>query len=221
MARPGRPARNPAASPDEPPADAGTLAGTLAGALAIAPLTPDRWPDVERLFGPRGACGGCWCMAWRLSRAEWERQKGEANRAAFRRVVEGGPPPGVLAYAGQAPVGWCAVAPRDAYSHLERSRVLRRVDATPVWSVSCLFVAKPYRRRGVSVALLRAAAELARAQGAVVVEGYPVDAASGTMPDPFAWTGTVSAFRAAGFVEVARGSPTRPIMRRLLSGGRG
>jgi GNAT superfamily N-acetyltransferase len=187
------------------------------GALTFAPLTADRWSDVERLFGERGACGGCWCMAWRLPRARWEQQKGDANRAAFRRVVEEGPLPGILAYSGGQPVGWCAVAPREAYLHLERSRVLRRIDPAPVWSVSCVFVAKPYRRSGVSVAMLRAAAEFARAQGAGILEGYPVEPYSRAMPDPFAWTGTVSAFRAAGFVEVARGSPKRPIMRCALS----
>ena len=149
----------------------------------------------------------------RLPAAQWERQKGAANRAAFRRVVDEGPPPGVLAYADGAPVGWCAVAPREVYVRLERSRSLRRIDAEPVWSISCLFVARPQRRTGVSVALLRAAVEFARGQGARIVEGYPVEPRTDSMPDVFAWTGTASAFRAAGFVEAARGSPSRPIMR--------
>jgi GNAT superfamily N-acetyltransferase len=181
--------------------------------LEFEPLTPERWPDVVKLFGPRGACAGCWCMVWRRPRAEWERGKGSGNRAAFRRVVRTGPPPGVLAYAGGEPVGWCAVAPREAYVQLERSRVLKRIDADPVWSVSCLFVARAWRRRGLSVALLRAAGDFAASQGARIVEGYPVEPSSGTVPDAFAWTGTAAAFRAAGYEEVARGSPKRPIMR--------
>jgi GNAT superfamily N-acetyltransferase len=181
--------------------------------LEFEPLTPERWPDVVKLFGPRGACAGCWCMVWRRPRAEWERGKGSGNRAAFRRVVRTGPPPGVLAYAGGEPVGWCAVAPREAYVQLERSRVLKRIDADPVWSVSCLFVARAWRRRGLSVALLRAAGDFAASQGARIVEGYPVEPSSGTVPDAFAWTGTAAAFRSAGYEEVARGSPKRPIMR--------
>jgi GNAT superfamily N-acetyltransferase len=158
-------------------------------------------------------------MVWRRSRAAWERGKGSGNRAAFQRVVRKGPPPGILAYADGEPVGWCAVAPREAYVQLERSRVLKRIDAEPVWSVSCLFVARPYRRHGVSVALLRAAAEFAASRGARIVEGYPVEPYSGKMPDAFAWTGTVAAFRAAGYTEAARGSPKRPIMRLAVAPG--
>jgi GNAT superfamily N-acetyltransferase len=181
--------------------------------LEFEPLTPDRWADVVKLFGPRGACAGCWCMVWRRTRADWERGKGSGNRAAFQRVVRKGPPPGILAYAAGEPVAWCAVAPREVYVQLERSRVLKPIDAEPVWSVSCIFVARGYRRRGASVALLRAAGEFAASQGARIVEGYPVEPYSGTMPDAFAWTGTVAAFRAAGYEEAVRGSPRRAIMR--------
>ena len=186
--------------------------------LRIEPLTPERWPDVVKLFGPRGACAGCWCMAWRRTKAEWERGKGAGNRAAFQRVVRKGPPPGVIGYADGEPVAWCAVAPREAYVALERSRVLKRLDAEPVWSVSCLFVARGWRRRGVSVTMLRAAGAFAASHGARIVEGYPVEPTTGKMPDVFAWTGTAAAFRAAGYEEVTRRSPTRPIMRRTVAG---
>jgi GNAT superfamily N-acetyltransferase len=110
-------------------------------------------------------------------------------------------------------VAWCAVAPREVYVQLARSRVLKPIDAEPVWSVSCIFVTRAHRRRGVSVAVLRAAGEFAASQGARIVEGYPVEPYSAKMPDAFAWTGTVAAFRAAGYEEVARGSAKRPIMR--------
>src|SRR5688500_10603324 len=189
--------------------------------LEFKPVTPERWPDVEQLFGPRGACAGCWCMAWRLRKAEWERGKGDGNRDAFRRVVRQGPPPGILGYANGEAIAWCAVAPREAYVQLERSRVLKRIDAEPVWSVSCLFVMRTHRRRGVSVAMLRAAGDFAASQGARIVEGYPVEPYSGKMPDAFAWTGTVAAFRAAGYEEAARGSPKRPIMRLVVAAGGG
>jgi GNAT superfamily N-acetyltransferase len=181
--------------------------------LAIRPLTPARWKDLEALFGERGACGGCWCMFWRLSRSEFERQKGRGNQQAFRKVVQRGDPPGLLAYDGRTPVGWCAVAPRADYPALARSRILKPVDHEPVWSVSCLFVARPYRRRGVSVRLLEAAAEYTRRRGGRIVEGYPVEPREDEVPDPFGWTGLASAFRQAGFREVARRSQTRPIMR--------
>src|SRR5688572_7083981 len=92
--------------------------------IAFAPLTPSRWGDLVKLFGPRGACGGCWCMAWRLPPKVWNAQKGSRNRAALRRIVAKGPPPGMLAYDGVEPVGWCAIAPRESYLHLGRSHVL-------------------------------------------------------------------------------------------------
>ncbi len=181
--------------------------------LTFHPLTPARWRDLEALFGERGACGGCWCMWWRLKRSEYEKQKGEKNRQAFRKIVNSGQPPGLLAYQDGQAVAWCAVAPRETYPVLERSRVLKRVDDQPVWSVVCLFVARPHRRKGVTVELLKAAVEYARKQGAKIVEGYPVEPKSSKMPDTFVWTGLASAYSKAGFVEVARRSETRPIMR--------
>lgn len=185
-------------------------------ALRFHPLTPNRWPDLERLFGNRGACGGCWCMWWRLSRSEFEKAKGEGNRRAFRRIVASGSRPGLLAYAAGEPIAWCAVGPRGSFPVLDRSRILAPVDDEPVWSVTCFFVARPYRRKRITVRLLEAAAEFARRRGAKILEGYPVEVRSGNMPDAFAWTGLVGAFRAAGFSEVARRSKTRPIMRLLF-----
>ncbi len=181
--------------------------------LTFAPLRRDRWADFVQLFGPRGACGGCWCMTPRLSHAEYERNKGDGKRAAMQRLVERGSTPGVLAFRGGEPVGWCAVAPREDYARIERSRVLARVDARAVWSIACLFVRKDQRGKGLSVALLRAAAKWAKSRGATLVEGYPVEPKQKPMPAVFAYTGTASAFRRVGFVEVARRSPTRPIMR--------
>lgn len=184
--------------------------------VVFHPLTADRWGDFETLFGPRGACGGCWCMWWRLTHREFEARKGEKNRRAMRERVESDEVPGLIAYAGEAPVGWCAVAPRETYPRLGRSRILKPVDHEPVWSIVCLFVAKAFRRRGVSRALIEAATAHAREEGARIVEGYPVEPTKDEMPDVFAFHGLASAFREAGFEEVARRSETRPIMRWTL-----
>lgn len=196
-------------------------AGSVAGHaehLRCVPLTPERWPDLEALFGPRGAVGGCWCMHWRLGRAEYDRQKGAGNRAAFEAVVEAGPAPGLLAYLASRPIGWCAVAPRDCYPTLERSRILKQVDEQPVWSVTCFFVAREVRGQGVATQLLRAAVAYAAEHGARIVEGYPVEARGAAgVPPVFAFTGTAATFTAVGFQEVARRSPTRPIMRLLVA----
>ena len=185
--------------------------------LTFQPATSARWADVEELFGERGACGGCWCMFWRLPRKSFEANKGDGNKRALKKIVSNGKKPGVIAYVGEEPIAWCAVAPRENYIALERSRILQPVDEQKVWSISCLFVKKPYRRQGVSPQLLQAAVKFAGSQGAKIVEGYPVEPSMEKMPDPFLWHGVPSAFRAAGFEEVLRRSKSRPIMRFVIS----
>lgn len=181
--------------------------------LSFHPLTPDRWADFEKLFGPRGATAGCWCMYWRLPRSQYTQQQGELNRRNMQAIVESGMVPGILAYSEDEPVGWCSVAPREDYPTLSRSRILKPVDEQPVWSVVCFFVARSHRRQGVTVALLKAAVDYAQANGARIVEGYPVEPRQDKAPDVFAFTGLASAFVQAGFSEVLRRSETRPIMR--------
>ena len=155
-------------------------------------------------------------MYWRLKRSEFDRKRGQGTKRALKKIVNAGQAPGILAYADGEPVGWCSVAPREAFPVLERSRILKRVDDQPVWSVVCFFVARPFRRKGVTVKLLAAAVEYAQQHGAKIVEGYPVEPKKEAVADTFAYTGLVSAFRQAGFVQVLRRSETRPIMRYLI-----
>jgi len=183
--------------------------------LSFHPLTPERWPDLERLFGKNGACGGCWCMWLRLPRKEFVAGKGDGNRRALKAIVEAGEVPGILAYAGHEPAGWCAVAPREQHPIWDRSRNFKRIDDEPVWSISCFFIAKPYRRRGMSRLLIEAAAAFVKRRGGRIVEGYPTDSVTKTA-DPFVWTGMLSSFTAAGFKECARRSPTRPMVRLVV-----
>ncbi len=152
-------------------------------------------------------------MSPRVPRSIFIRSQGDGNKRAFKRIVRAGEEPGILAYSGKTPVGWCALAPREVFKRLEKSRVLKPVDDAPVWSVVCFFVARPYRRTGISVRLLEAAVAYAKRRGARIVEGYPFDYESKKTPDAFVWTGLVGTFRDAGFTEVARRSATRPIMR--------
>jgi GNAT superfamily N-acetyltransferase len=184
--------------------------------LEFHPLTPDRWADLEKLFGERGASGGCWCMWWKMKRSEYEKKKGRENKRAFKRIVTSGQTPGILAYDKDEPIGWCAVEPRQVYPVLENSRILARVDDKSVWSIVCFFVARQFRRKGVTVELLRAAVKYAGKRGAKILEGYPVDPKSELMPDAFLYHGLAEAFRKAGFKEEIRRSETRPIMRYYL-----
>ncbi len=185
--------------------------------VTVQPLTAARWPDLVTLFGPRGAYAGCWCMFFRLPRREWSAGCGGGNRRAFERIVGCGDEPGLLAYAADAPVGWCAIAPREEYGGLSRSRLFRPLDELPVWSITCFYVSRGLRRRGVTVALLKAAAKFVAAKGGAWLEGYPAEPAAGSAwPDAYAYHGTVAAFTRAGFVEVARPSKSRAIMRRRV-----
>ena len=185
--------------------------------LTVRPLTPDLWPALEDLFGTHGACTGCWCMYWRIGSAYRKRAPAK-NKAAFREVVKRGPPPGLLAFDGDLAVGWCQLTPRDALPWLDRAWRLERVDAVPVWSLSCFYVRKGYRRRGVTSALIAAALKAAKRAKAPALEAYPLDAektpsASGT--------GFASTFERAGFKTVGRHVPPRPIMRHDLKASAG
>lgn len=184
--------------------------------LDVHPLTPDRWADFEALFGPKGACAGCWCMWWRLPRAQFVAGRGTQNKEAMRAIVESGEVPGLIAYAQGRPVGWIALAPRERYVRLAKARTLKPLDDQPVWSVTCFFVVKSFRRRGVTVELLKAAEAYAAGHGATLLEGYPSDPRGKSLPDPFVYTGLPGAFEKAGFEEAARPAPTRPVMRKRL-----
>jgi GNAT superfamily N-acetyltransferase len=151
-------------------------------------------------------------MFWKLRGKAYEEARGLETRQMHKSIVDSGVATGLLAYLHGDVVGWIAVEPREAYSRLAHSRTLKPVDEQPVWSVTCLFVAKRFRRKGITVELLKAAVEHVKKQGGKIVEGYPVETHK-DMPAPFIYTGTASAFEHAGFREVARRTPTRPIFR--------
>jgi len=179
--------------------------------LRILPVTRERWPALEDLFGECGASNGCWCMYWRLGPAY--RQHGERNRRALRKLVESGSQCGLLAFHGELPVGWCQLTPRSALPYLERYPLLKRIDDLPVWSISCFYVRRGYRLRGVASALLAAAVKEARRAKSHAREAYPSDP-NKTRND---FTGARALFLGAGFEIVAsRGGP-RSIARRKLT----
>ncbi|MCK5699781.1 MAG: GNAT family N-acetyltransferase [Cyclobacteriaceae bacterium] len=181
--------------------------------LSFKPLSLSSWEAFEELFGERGACGGCWCMYWRLKNTDYEKQKGLGNKNAIKTLIEKKYPIGIIAYENEKPIGWCATAPRAKYLRLENSRILKRIDDKPVWSIVCFFIDKKFRGKGISVELIKEAAVYAIAQGATIIEAYPQIPKKDKIPPVFAYTGLASAFTKAGFKEVARRSETRPIMR--------
>ena len=186
------------------------IAGTR---FEIHPLTPQRWRDFETLFGAHGAYGGCWCMWWRSSRREFEKCKGEGNRRAMKAIVDSGKIPGLLAYLGTEPVGWCSVAPREEFSSLERSPVLKRLDDQPVWSIVCFYVAKSFRGQGIAEALIGGALDYVRSRGGSMVEAYPTPPKENPLAPVSSYMGLPSMFIRSGFVECARPSRSKWVMR--------
>ena len=181
--------------------------------LEFHPLTRERWSHFEKLFGPKGAYGGCWCMWWRITRSAFEKNQGEGNRKAMKKIVESGEVPGILAYRGGEPAAWCSVAPRDRFAALNRSPVLKKLDDRPVWSVVCFFVAKEHRGRGITHALIQAAVDHVRSRGGELVEAYPTRPRSDRVPPVSSCMGFPSWFEQAGFVACAEPSKSKVIMR--------
>ncbi|MFF0430613.1 GNAT family N-acetyltransferase [Streptomyces sp. NPDC004327] len=182
-----------------------------------SPLTVENWPDLEDLFGERGACGGCWCMYWRLTRADYA--SGDANRQAFHALVKDGEPTGLLAYAedgengGEHAIGWCAVSPRSAFARLKTARVGRGgTDEPGRWSVPCFYVRAGHRRRGGADTLLAAACDYARDHGAEVIEGYPTTSPKAAASDLY--VGTRGLFERNGFTVASRPTASRLVMER-------
>lgn len=176
------------------------------------PLTPERWKDFETLFSPHGVTSGCWCMWWRMSRTEFSRSSGEEKKACMCEIVDQKRVPGILGYLDGKPVAWCSVAPREEFPSLDRSRILGRVDEKPVWSMVCFYFAVEYRRSGLMLRMIDLGVEFARSRGAAVVEAYPIDPKRKITSGEI-FTGLASEFAKAGFVEVARRSAARPVMR--------
>lgn len=184
----------------------------------VLPLTSERWRDLEAIFNARGCsvARNCWCMYYRHSGSRGLLPRGttyaQANRAELKALVDAGEPPGLVAYRDKVPVGWVSLGPREQYNKLRRSPVMKAVDNQPVWSIICFVVPPEYRGQGVAHALLRGAIVYARKRGAKMLEAYPVDK-PGLSSNDSMWFGAKSMYDSAGFEEVARRKPFRPIVR--------
>ena len=187
--------------------------------IEIAPLTPDKWPAFEQLFGPQGACYGCWCTYFRVAHKLRGQMDSQDKKAFMNARVMAGPAPGILAMDGEIAVGWLQVGPR---ADIPQWNSPRRVsapldDADPadpaVWAMSCFFVSKTARKQGLTRRLVEGGIEFARTNGARIVEACPMERS----PSPLAlYVGTSHVFREAGFEEVALRKSGRPLMRKLI-----
>jgi len=189
--------------------------------LVVRPLTPSRWSDLEAVFNAKGCsvARGCWCMYYRVSGKGAYAQPSDGQRsrskAALKALIARDPPPGLLGYLGKTPVGWVSLGPREGYAKLARSPTMKPVDDQPVWSVVCFVVPSEYRQQGVARELLAGAIRYADRRGVRLLEGYPVDKSEPSAAQA-PWFGSKGMFDEAGFQEVARRKPDRPVVRLAL-----
>ncbi len=190
----------------------------FSGPLTVEPLSRENWKEFVQLFGSRGACGNCWCMYYRLKKQEFDQGKeNQGNKKAMKKIVWAGKPAGLLGFYEGRAIAWCAFAPREDFMKLENSRVHKRIDDRPVWSIPCLFIARDFRKKGVSNHLLKAVIKYAKKKKIKILEAYPLIPTQGKLPDAFAWNGLVQSFAAAGFEIVDRTSKNRPMVRYYTS----
>jgi len=170
--------------------------------ITTADVTPRSWNDIENLFGGNGACGGCWCMSWRIAKGEkWNDVKGAEAKKRFKKLIISGKANGALAYYGDEVVGWCSFDKRIDYLKLDRAPSLKCDDAENVWSIPCFFIKKEFRKKGVAALLLNHAVKALQSNNVKIIEGYPVKLEK-ELPAAFVWTGTLSLFENAGFAVV-------------------
>jgi len=181
-------------------------------AFETHPVTKERWPDLVELFD-RPIVRTCFCMFYRKDGAGTG--AGQQNRRAMKALVDRGAVPGLIGYDNGVPVAWVSLGPREDYAKLRRSPVMKPVDDRPVWSIVCFFVDRNARGKGLSERMLRAAVDHARSNGARLLEAYPVDKGERSHPDDL-FFGARSMFDRAGFREVARRKPDRPVVRKAL-----
>jgi GNAT superfamily N-acetyltransferase len=192
--------------------------GKTAMRLNTQVLNSEMWPQVEALFGKTGACGGCWCQAWRIEKGEkWGEIQGEVAKRRLRNSIKKGSTHAIIAFDGQEPIGWSTYGPRDTFPRLNRARTLHCDDSSLVWSLPCFFVIRGYRGQGVAKAMLNRAIEEMAKRGVEIAEGYPSKPnKDGRYIAAFAWTGTISLFEKAGFATVGNREGGKRRVRKTL-----
>jgi GNAT superfamily N-acetyltransferase len=188
--------------------------------VQIKELSPELWHDFEKLFGSNGACGGCWCMSWRIEKHEkWKDIKGDIAKKRMQEMIATGKARGLLAYVGDEPVGWCSFDRRTEYSRLDRAPSLKCDDAEQVWSIPCFFIKRGYRGKSIGTMLMQQALKSIAGHGGKVAEGYPASPLKNgeRTPDAFAWTGTLRMFEKNGFAKADAKSTGKIRMRRSLT----
>jgi GNAT superfamily N-acetyltransferase len=184
--------------------------------LEVQPLTADRWGDFEKLFGPGGGYGGCWCIWPRLRSKDWNASRAAGRKESMRGIVASGEPPGLLAYVGGEPAGWVSVDRRERLEHFEYGRKVKALDRPEgLWSIVCFVIGRQYRGQGMMGKLLEAAVEHAKEHGARVIEAYPIEPSGDDLKSYQGFEGIASVFERSGFARVG-GTEGRPVVRLVI-----
>jgi GNAT superfamily N-acetyltransferase len=182
--------------------------------MEVRPATV--FEDVRALVGPRNPSSNvCWCLSYRIPSKQNRQLRGPARGELVKQLCAADPPPGVLAYDGDEPVGWAAVAPR-ADTTFASNRKIPQLDDLPVWSLWCIRVRPGHRGKGISHALIAGAVDFARARGAPVIEAYPLDNGGAKVDLTMAYAGIRKNFEAAGFTHAADTTSVLAGHRRIL-----
>lgn len=182
--------------------------------ITIREIIPTDFPVIERLFGPSGACAGCWCMFWRMGANEWKlKGQNENNRRAFQLIIEQSKVHAAIAFAGEEPVGWVTFGPRESFPRIENSRVLKRDAPRGTWTIPCFYIPRKWRGKGIANQLLNEAVHYCKDHGALEVEGYPIEHADPDHPRRATdiYTGVATQFARAGFHPIPRAEKLRSI----------
>ncbi len=181
--------------------------------LQFDSLTSSNWQQFETLMGEKGGCGHCWCMFFRLPYKNFQENKPDGNKKMMKELVNKSQPQGLIASLNKQPVGWIALAPREDYMKLENSRVFKRIDDKPVWSITCFFIKKEFRRMGLSQQLIKGAVDFAKKKRIKTLEAYPAIPYNEKVPHAFLWVGVLSSFVKNGFKIVQQHSKSRAMVR--------
>lgn len=181
--------------------------------VILEPLKKNNWSSFEDLMGEKGGCGNCWCMLFRLPYKEFQANKPDGNKMLMHEIVRASRPTGLIAMYDQKPIGWIALAPREDYIKIERSRTLKRIDERPVWSITCFFIKKEFRRMGVSQIMIRKVLEYAKKEKINILEAYPAIPYDEKVPPPFLWVGILSTFTRNGFKVIKQNGKSRAMVR--------
>ena len=171
--------------------------------VKIKPVNKTNWADFEALFEAKGGPKYCWCMAWRMTKEELKQNTSACRKEFIKQRVWSKIPIGLLAYVHKEPIGWCSIAPRDTYERLGGDESLEKV-----WSITCFYIKKEFRKKSLTPFLIENAIQYARKKGAKYLEAYPVEPDSPS----YRFMGFIKTFKKAGFEFVKKAGTRRHVM---------